>query len=196
MNYPAMDKNTRHLMQREALSQADLQVLWRLESGVLRIDSAEPDGGGDFVRLALPGDVLGVESLVGVKDRLVVRAITPARLVLVVLLEEEQRMQLLMHAVMQGYQRCREVVSLRTDSAPVRLKRLLHMLATGDPGGTSEALACTLPSLHDMATVINAAPETVCRVLGDLRQLNLLPHRVRPVMTPGAPMRKGRMVHV
>ncbi|MDO8772824.1 MAG: Crp/Fnr family transcriptional regulator [Burkholderiaceae bacterium] len=186
MNYRSMDTNTRHLMQREALSQADLQVLWRLESGVLRIDSAGSHAGSDFVRLALPGDVLGVESLVGVKDRLVVRAITPARLVLVVLLEEGERMQLLMNAVMQGHQRCREVVSLRTDSAPVRLKRLLHMLANGDPVDTGEPIACTLPSLHDMATVINATPETVCRVLRSLRQLNLLQQREPRAVLGGA----------
>jgi CRP-like cAMP-binding protein len=174
MNYLLINRQPRLLLPREALPHAELQVLWRLESGALRMDSDAPDESSDFVRLALPGDLLGVESLVGVTERLVVRALTPARLVPVVWHKEKQLTQLLMAAVLKGHQRCREVVSLRTGSATVRIQRLLQMLVHKEASDASEAAVCALPSLSDMAAIVNAAPETVCRVLGSLRQLNFL----------------------
>lgn len=195
MNYSSKDGKTRQLVQREVLSQADLQRLWRLESGALRIDSVGPDQANAFVRLALPGDLLGVERLVGMTDSLAVRAITPARLVPVVLLEEGHRLQLLMDAVVKGHQRCREVVSLRTGAAAVRIKRLLHMLAHDEQSDASERIACALPTLCDMADVVNASPETVCRVLSSLRQLDLLQHRERRGTLSRTPMPGSQMAH-
>lgn len=179
MNAFLMDRQPRHLLAREALSTSDGQTLWQLASGALRIDSsATLDAPRAFVRLALPGDFLGVESLVGMTDPLWVRALTPARLVPVVVLDQSQLTQLLMDAVLKGHQRCREVVNLRTGSALERVKRLLLMLA-GDgnkdsAGAACEATVCALPNLNDMAAIVNAAPETVCRVLASLRELNFL----------------------
>ena len=139
------DRNSRQLSQNEVLPQADLHALWRLESGALRIDSEAPDGRSEFAHLALPGDYLGVESLAGMPDSLTVRAITPARLVPVILEEEGQRMQLLKDAIVKGHRRCREVVSLRTGEAADR----------------------------------SMTPESVCRVLSNMRQTNQLQPRVR-----------------
>lgn len=211
MNSCVMNRQTRELLPREALSPADLQSLWRLESGALRIDSEAPGEARDFVRLALPGDLLGVEHLVGVMDGLLVRAITPTRLVPVVWLEGAPLTQLLMDAVVKGHQRCREVVSLRTGSTTVRIKRLLQMLAHGDEAGSGEPSACALPTLNDMAAIVNAAPETVCRVLASLRQLDFLQdcspssakhhrlelreHRLLPGVPARAPTLRSRMAN-
>ncbi len=172
------DRKCRQLSQHEVLPQDELHALWQLESGALRIDSAGPDGSCELTRLALPGDYLGVENLVGMQDSLTVRAITPARLVPVTLMEEGQRMQLLMDAIVKGHRRCREVLSLRTGEAAVRIKRLLHLLPHSS-GGDTGPISCILPSLKDIASIVNLTPESVCRILSDFRQMDQLVPRVR-----------------
>lgn len=156
------------LFQRESLSSSDLHSLWRLESGALRVDSQGEDGNSEFVRLALPGDLVGVETLAGVTDNLTVRALTPARLRPVDLVDKNHLTQILMETLSRVHQRCREVASLRTGSTTVRLQRLLRMLS-GDKHTVS-----ALPTLSDMAAIINAAPETVCRVMTSLREIEVL----------------------
>ena len=175
----ATDRMSRQLSQNEVLPEADLHALWRLESGALRIDSEAPDGRSEFAHLALPGDYLGVESLAGMPDSLTVRAITPARLVPVMVLDEEQRIRVLTEAFIQGHRRCRELLGLRNGEAAVRIRRLLHLLAHSEHGQMSARIACTLPSLKDMAFIVSMTPESVCRVLSNMRQTNQLQPRVR-----------------
>jgi CRP-like cAMP-binding protein len=164
----------RQLQQREVLSADDIHVLWRVESGALRVDSAQLDESCSFVHLALPGDVIGIESLLGGVEPFVVRALTPAALVPVDAADEDRVKQLLLDAVGKGYLRCRALVLLRTGSPQERVKRLLLMLANTDDSSIGEAAACALPSLSDMAAIVNVAPETVCRALANLRQSNFL----------------------
>lgn len=189
------DRKSRQLSQHEVLSQEDLHVLWQLESGALRIDSAGPDGSSELTRLALPGDYIGVENLVGMQDSLTVRAITPARLVPVTLIEEGQRMQLLMNVIIKGHRRCREVLGLRTGEAALRIKRLLHLLTQNErDGDTGGAISCILPSLKDIASIVNLTPESVCRILNDLRKMDQLMPRVRKtarLRVPKAPREPG-----
>lgn len=175
MNSFIVHRAEHQLFQREALAPSDLASLWRLESGALRVDSQSEDGSCNFVRLALPGDLVGVESLAGVTDTLTVRAITPAKLRPVDLVDKNHLTQILMETLSKVHQRCREVASLRTGSTTVRIQRLLQMLS-GNRNAT-EHTACALPTLTDMATIINAAPETVCRVLANLRELDFLKER-------------------
>ena len=164
----------RQLQQREVLSTDDIHVLWRVESGALRVDSAQLDESCSFVHLALPGDVLGMEHLLGGVESFMVRAITPVALVPVDATEEDRVKQLLLDAVGKGYLRCRALVMLRAGSPQERVKRLLLMLANTDDSSIGEAVACALPSLSDMAAIVNVAPETVCRALANLRQSNFL----------------------
>jgi CRP-like cAMP-binding protein len=190
----------RRIQQREVLAPEELQLLWRVESGALRIDSTELRDSSSFVHLALPGDVLGIENYAGAKDRIFVRALTPVSLVSLAYFDEGQKTQLLMDAVCKGYQRCRELVQLRTGSTDERVRRLLLMLAGSDDRGKGDAMACALPCLSNMAAIVNAAPETVCRVLANLREskflqdcspqiskhkpLELRTHRLQPGMPP------------
>jgi len=174
MNPQFLTGPVRQLQQRQVLSYESIHVLWRVESGALRVDSAQINESCSFVHLALPGDVLGMESLVGGVEPFVVRALTPVALVPVDASEEDRVKQLLLEAVCKGYQRCRELVQLRTGPTDERVRRLLLMLASQDEGGSGEATECALPSLGDMAAIVNAAPETVCRALANLRQSRFL----------------------
>jgi CRP-like cAMP-binding protein len=177
----------RQLQQREVLPTDDIHVLWRVESGALRVDSAQLDQSCSFVHLALPGDVLGMENLLGGVESFMVRAITPVALVPVDATEEDRVKQLLLDAVGKGYLRCRALVLLRTGSPQERVKRLLLMLANTDDSSIGAAAACAVPSLSDMAAIVNVAPETVCRALANLRQSNFL-HDCSPQISKHQPL--------
>jgi len=165
-----------HLIAREALSVADLQQMWRVESGALRIDSASEGETGRFMRLALPGDVIGVEQWVGTHDSLSVRALTPVTL-LPVRATGAPMMEILMETVVVAHQRCREVVSLRTGPVSQRVKCLLLMFADSVNPRAKTTAECALPNLSDMADILDAAPETVSRVFSSMRQLDYLQDR-------------------
>ena len=174
MDNVVTDRKSKRLLQNEELPQADIHGLWQLESGALRIDSAGADGSLEFAHLVLPGDYLGVENLVGLHSNIAVRAITPARLMPVTVLNDEQRIQILTDAFIQGHRRCREVLNLRTGESIVRITRLIHLLAQSEHGGVDGRIACTLPSLKDMAFLVSLTSESVCRVLSNLRQAEQL----------------------
>lgn len=173
MNQNLLNRQIRHLQQREALSITETHFLWRLESGALRIDSTGTDETETLVRLALPGDVLGMESMLGVPDRFTFRALTVSRLVPVDP-QAGQLPALLEACVITSYQRNRDMVKLRTGSAEERIKGLLRLLASGDGNAGDETAACAVPTLNDIAAIVHAAPETVCRTLASLRQVSFL----------------------
>jgi hypothetical protein len=66
------------------------------------------------------------------------------------------------------------MVKLRTGSAADRIKGLLRLLASADGTSGEETAACTVPTLGDIAAIVHAAPETVCRTLASLRQVSFL----------------------
>lgn len=193
MDNVVTDRQSKRLLQNEELPQVDIHGLWQLESGALRIDSAGADGSFEFAHLALPGDYLGVENLVGLPSSITMRAITPARLVPVPVLDEEHRIRILTEAFMQGHRRCREVLSLRTGESSVRITRLIHLLAQSEHGELDGRIACTLPSLKDMAFLVSLTSESVCRVLSSLRQAEQLQARVpRPRTRRRTPVMAAR----
>jgi CRP-like cAMP-binding protein len=159
---------------RETLNPQALHQLWRLESGALRLASRNDGGTSTFVRLILPGDLVGVEILAGVAPRIDVGALTESLLVPVVLPEGAFLNQMWMDAVAQAHQRARDMASMRTGPTEKRVRQLLHALSARRGEGGDATIDCTLPSLSDMATVLNAAPETVCRVLRALKENNVL----------------------
>ncbi|MDO8320293.1 hypothetical protein [Rhodoferax sp.] len=203
--------SNRTLSPREGLAACDLTQMWRVESGALRIDSARSGETSCFMRLALPGDVIGVEKWVGTDDALSVRALTPVTLTPVQASGPEM-MHVLMETVVIAHQRCREVVSLRTGPASQRVKCLLLMFSDSVNHDARTTLECILPNLSDMADILDAAPETVSRVFSSMRKLDYLqdrkPHKVRfsslalraqaliPGMTASSAVRRGQMVGV
>lgn len=164
------------LSAREGLAAQDMAQMWRVASGALRIDSAQPGEASRFMRLALPGDVIGVEQWVGTHDTLSVRALTPVTLSPVQASGPEM-MHILMETVVQAHQRCREVVSLRTGTAAQRVKCLLLMFADSVNPDAKTTSECALPNLGDMADILDAAPETVSRVFSSMRRLDYLQDR-------------------
>ncbi|WMW81899.1 hypothetical protein RF679_06340 [Undibacterium cyanobacteriorum] len=173
MKHHLIERGSLRIGAREELGNEDLGKLWRIESGTMRIDVIAEDGRSHFVRLAIVGDILGMEGVAGVTERLVIRALTKVVLSPVKLAEEGQLMPLALESLARAHQRCRDVVSLRTGAVEDRVKRLLRMLSSREtPEGDS--LVCSLPSLGNMAEIIHATPESVCRVLAAMRKQHLL----------------------
>ena len=152
--------------------------LWRGLQGALRVDSAPSGQASRFVRLALPGDVIGVEQWAGTHDCLSLRALIDTRLA-PVQAEGTAMMQILMETVVVAHQRCREVVTLRSGPVAQRLQALLLLFAQAQAvGGAQGSVAdCPVPFLADLSEIVDAAPETVSRVLGSMRAHDFLQDR-------------------
>jgi CRP-like cAMP-binding protein len=162
-------------------------ALWRLQSGALRVHNTDAGGLQTLVGVALPGDLIGLECLVGELPSTFLRALIRSRVVLLgqgdtllALQSSASQPDLLVQALVQSRRQCRDNMRLRTGPVAERVKCLLLMLS--DPGKATTRLAdaeipCALPSLRDMAMVVDSAPETVSRVLGSLRRLDVLHDR-------------------
>jgi CRP-like cAMP-binding protein len=208
MNQTSTKVAGRHLNTREDLATSELAQMWRVQTGALRIDSAVDGAAHRFMRLALPGDVIGVEQWVGTDDTLCVRALTDVDLT-PVQAEGAEMMALLMETVVVAHQRCREVVSLRTGPVSQRVKCLLLMFADSVNLDARSNAECALPHLSDLADILDAAPETVSRVFSNMRKLDYLqdrkPHRARfnslalraqaliPGMSTGSPLQRSQL---
>jgi hypothetical protein len=171
---------------------------WRLRSGALRITRNGSDGGPVLAGVALPGDLIGVAALLPLppcgEDALVLHAMTPSRLDPVILARPGDLTLLVAEALNQSRRQCGDLARLRGGSVMARLRFLLLALTAGEAGVGVEAGPETstdadapprsaLPSLRDMADLIDAAPESVSRAFGSLRDLSLLhdrhPHQAR-----------------
>ena len=176
MHSHSTNGSVRHLLPRQTLSDKDANSIWRIQSGALRIDHIDDtdDDKVSFVRLALPGDLLGVEYFSGVRETLRVQAITAVSLVLVSSDINKCNKQLLMTAVAKNHVRCRQVVSLKTGPVDERVKRLLHMLMHDEDNTVEDGIVCRLPSLGNIADIVNSTRETVSRILTCFREANIL----------------------
>lgn len=160
----------------------DCGPLWRVVYGVVCLDrpqGVDPDA-SNLVQLALPGDLVGLEALCDQPYRLGASALTPAQLDPVVLDSMATRERLLQQAVMQLQRRSLDIAALRTGPVPQRVAYLLRLLghegALGVLGGAlhADAIRSSLPRLRELAGVVDAKTETVCRALA-----RLLPPRSR-----------------
>jgi len=176
MNDAPRDTICLYLEAREGLVADLARPLWRVAAGALRIDSAPAGEASRFVRLALPGDVIGVEQWAGTCDHLSLRALIDSHLTPVPATGAPM-MQILMETVVVAHQRCREVVTLRSGPVAQRIKALLLMFAQDRPAGSGMVADCPLPYLADLSDIVDAAPETVSRVLGSMRAHDFLQDR-------------------
>lgn len=194
MQSSVINRSERYLLPRQVLTMNELSALWRIESGTVRINSVDESDESkiNFVRLALPGDLLGVECFSGLSETLQVRAITPVKLQPVDVTDDKEMTALLMKTIATNHIRCRQVVSLRTGTVDERVKRLLHMLKPDANQVFSEFASDTLPSLGNMAEIVHSTRETVCRVLTSLREANLLTNDNRQQMKRPRPANRLR----
>jgi CRP-like cAMP-binding protein len=150
-------------------------VVWQLASGALRLDSAN----GQFMQLVLPGDMVGVELLAASAYAYTARAIVPSIVCYRPLSNDAERRMALLDGLIQQQRRLAELVALRTGPAQDRLKQLLLLMAPDESAWDGGGARCALPTLKDMAAILDAAPETVSRIFANLMRTQLLDVRQR-----------------
>jgi hypothetical protein len=163
--------------------------LWRVLEGTVRLDR-ESGPSRLPVLIALPGDLVGIESLCEQPYAFTGSAFTDCRLVPVPVSSESERETLLREALFQQQLRTHDMATLRTGNVLSRLACLLHLLGLPWQGaqvveGTSaDALRSALPALRELAQMVDAKAETVCRALAQLlppRSRKSGPVRLNPV---------------
>ncbi|WP_022980646.1 Crp/Fnr family transcriptional regulator [Ideonella sp. B508-1] len=161
----------------------DDRRLWRLTEGALRLDrlADAESAGSTFIQLLLPGDLVGLAALTGVPARYQARALVASRLQPLPLPESLAGWPLLADGLRQQQHRVEDLVRLRSGTAQERFKHLLLLLVPEASRREGDVSVWPLPTLKDMAAIIDTAPETVSRILGHLRRQHLLDDRQRQV---------------
>lgn len=155
----------------ECLHEAgDCGLAWRVVSGAIRLDSIEDEvQPSSFAGLAIPGDIVGAESLL--LGRCTFRA---TALTLTVLApwpgEVQPQPWQVLQVLAQTEQRAAKTIALRAGQAVDRVRRLVNLMV--QPG--SGNLLAVLPSLRDMADITALTFETVSRSLSELQRRGLL----------------------
>lgn len=147
---------------------ADLQGLWLLRQGVVALSPI-----GDKHRphyLALPGDWLGVETLIGDPAPALASVLAEAVIVPAASCMPPERSALLATAYAQARRQAREFLQLRSGLLADRVRHLLLLLGVSQ----GEDMDVELPSLRQLAGLLDATPEAICRVLSGLRQMEVL----------------------
>lgn len=144
---------------------------WQLISGFVRIDRQGPDGEYHFSRLAMPGDWLGMEHLFGRSMGTQATTITEAILAQVPTPRTQQpTRELLDHLALVEY-RGAQALSLRAGDAMERLLKLLKLLAGPQASGS---VVISMPTLQNMADILDIRPESVSRLLRSLKSKDIL----------------------
>jgi len=147
--------------------------VWRVVEGVVRLDR---DSGAirQPVQLALPGDLIGTEALCGQPYQFSASAFTRCLLEPVGTGSEAAPRPLLQQALLQHLGRSQDMARLRTGSVLQRLTHLLCLMgldrALHEAArlGQADAVRQALPTLREVALLVDAKTETVCRVLSQL----------------------------
>lgn len=137
--------------------------VWRVVEGIVRIDRINGQS-HQPVQLALPGDMIGTEALCGRAYQFNAVAFTPCRLQSVRAESKTGSAALTQQALLQHIERSLDMAQLRSGTVVQRLGHLLSLLPS--PQTAKERPA--LPALREVALLVDAKTETVCRVLGQL----------------------------
>lgn len=154
------------------------EVSWRVVSGALRLDLAQPDS-ARCVHIALAGDSVGIEALCGLPTLYRARAITRCVVKAVAVPSEAERSGAIGDAWARQWCRAADLTALRTGPIAERVRHLLLLLGA-QPGPDADGLThVELPCLKDIAAIVDTAPETASRILGVWRRQDVL-HSTAP----------------
>lgn len=133
--------------------------VWRVTRGVLRVGTSAT---ADCQYLAMPGDVVGLETHLGQQSMACSIAMTDVTLERVNAVDASA---LATEVLKQSRRQCDEMLRLRSGTILERLQHLLGLLA---PNG-NRATPVALPRLRDAAAVVDSTVETVCRTFAALQ---------------------------
>ena len=154
---------------------------WRIVSGSVRLDRVN----GDEILLAgiaLPGDLIGAETLLLERTTFAARAMSPVELAVWPEGSESLVPGKLLATLASAEQRAASVLALRCGQAAARVRRLIGMLASRHPVGkqpSETAVSIDLPGLRDIADATDLTIETVSRVISRMRDDGMLKRQGR-----------------
>lgn len=158
-------ENIKTLKRGESLFQSgQFGSVWRLIQGLVRIERQGHDG-PTLVQLALPGDLLGIESLFEEPYVYSVTALTPVVASKQVLNFELSRFSVITQGYLQQQRRMHDMMKMRTGCVAERIAYLLKLLSLKTDGSQSSLERRDLPVLKDLACIVDSSAETVCREL-------------------------------
>lgn len=180
MNTRQRGRSSRNLRPGDELSASDRLGIWRVSCGIVGVSNTTTDD-EPVHYLAVPGDLVGAELLAGDATPPFAFAVTAVQLEAVACPGEKTRHELLALAYAQSRRQGREFARLRTGSLTDRVRQILLLLG----GASADEVDLELPSLRQLAGILDASPEAICRVLGGMRHLDVLvarqPRRARVV---------------
>jgi hypothetical protein len=159
-----------------AMDERNLRSPWRVREGALVICHRGDDAIERAQYLAVAGDLIGVEPLIGEASPSRVQALASATLTPVVAGTEHAQSGLLAQALAQSRRQARELLHLRSGVLRGRVLRLLSML--GQPNGSEVEVG--LPPLRQLALLLDATPEAICRALTSMKHNELIVPQQEP----------------
>ena len=142
-------------------------AVWRVVSGAFKLERPTRDG-KVLVQLALPGDLVGVETLCAQAHACTATALLHAQVEPVNMAGELSQYTTVVKGLLQQQRQAVDMVRLRTGSIQQRLTHLLSLLGQQADGRVRELPRDELPTLREMAQIVGSANETVCRELNAL----------------------------
>lgn len=144
-------------------------LAWRVVSGSVRLDHGIPGSESRFASLAVPGDVIGAETLIFQRYSFCATALSDCVLTPWPEGEAAPAGEALLATFTAREMRTAEVVALRCGQPIERVRRLLKLIA----GNTCPSYH-KLPPRRDMADITALALETVSRAVSQLRRIGEL----------------------
>ena len=191
-----------HRFQRMPLSEG--QSVWEqgsestgvtcVSKGLIALRSLHPDGKSTLLRLAYPGEIIGVRSfLTGRAHQTEAKALLPSQVCIVPRKRANQIVQNNPDVLSRLAIRCideidsnhERIIAAATMSNKEHLAALLHRLmeAHGEPGSNGFRMRLPL-SRSDLADLIGVQPETLSRLVGRLEKDGTFTFIGREVETP------------
>jgi len=148
--------------------------VWRVTQGVFKLERQGQDG-QILVQLAQAGDLIGVESLCAEPYAFTAVALVAAQAKPLAAGQDLDRYTTMTQGFLQQQRQTCDMHRLRTGSIVQRLAYLLTVLGKQADGLVLTVQRKELPTLKEMARVVDSTFETVCRELN-----TLLPERKQP----------------
>lgn len=142
--------------------------LWRVTAGAFRLERPAQDG-ETFVQLALAGDLMGVECLCAEPYAYTAVALTDSLVCLQPQGQDISRYKVMAQGFLQQQRRALDMMKLRSGSIAGRIGYLLGLLGHPPETPSPAQERRRLPSLAELARVVDSTPETVCRELKAFR---------------------------
>lgn len=140
---------------------------WRLQHGVVRLDTPNPTGESAFASLAIAGDILGCETLLFGTYTFSAAALTHCELSPWPEGEPAGAGESLLASLAIAQRRAADVVALRGGQAVDRVIGLIRLLT--DPSGK-----VVLPTRQDIADITDLRFETISRIIKGLERSGVL----------------------